>query len=195
MSTARRLAPETRRAQLVDRALELFAAGGHQDVALDGVAQASGVRRSLLYRYFPGGKPDLYLAVVEEAWRRLVDRIDTDRGRPVEEKLPANVATFLDLAEAGDAAVRVLAQATRVDEPRVRAVTREARRTWARRIAENHLGVGDPSEAVLAALAGYLALAQVLMEEWLLHSTVGRADAEAVLEGALPPIVAIARGL
>jgi AcrR family transcriptional regulator len=195
MSIARRLAPEARRAQLVDHALELFASGGHQDVGLDDVARAAEVRRSLLYRYFPGGKPDLYLAVVEEAWRRLVDRIDTDRGRPVEEKLPANVATFLDLAEAGDAAVRVLAQATRVDEPRVRAVTREARRTWARRIAQNHLGVGDPAEPVLAALAGYLALAQVLMEEWLLHSTVGRAEIEAVLEGALPPIVAIARAL
>ena len=195
MSIARRLTPEARRTQLVDVALELFAAGGHQGVGLDDVATAAGVRRGLLYRYFPSGKPDLYLAVVEESWCRLVARIDTDRKRPVEDKLPANVATFLALAAAGDPAVRVLSQATRVDEPRVRSVTREARRAWARRIAENHLGVGDPAEPVIAALVGYLSLAQVLMEEWLIHATVERGQVEAVLEGALPPIVAVARGL
>lgn len=192
---ARRLAPEARRNQLVGVGLELFAGAGHDDVGLDEVAAGAGVRRGLVYRYFRAGKPDLYLAIVEEAWGRLVALIDTDAARPLASKLPANVATFLDLAEAGDPAVRVLAQASRVDEPRVRAVTREARRSWARRIAENHLGVTGPSEPVTVALTGYLALAQLLMEEWLIHSTIGREQVEAVLEGALPPIVRIARAL
>ena len=39
----------------------------------------------------------------------------------------------------------VLAQARRVDEPRVRAVTRDARRSWARLMAENHLGHSGPA--------------------------------------------------
>jgi hypothetical protein len=48
---------------------------------------------------------------------------------------------------------------------------------------------------VIAALVGYLALSQALMEEWLIHATVDRGQIEAVLEGALPPLVAIARGV
>jgi hypothetical protein len=133
--------------------------------------------------------------VVEEAWRRLMEMVDTDAGRPLERKLPDNVAMFLDLAERGDAAMAVLAQARRVDEPRVRAVTREARRSWARLMAENHLGHPDPPETVMAALTGYLALAEVLMEEWLTHSTVSRPEVEAILEGALPAIVVLAQNV
>lgn len=192
-TTTRRLAPEARRRQLVDVALELFAANAHDDVGLEDVAARADVQRSLLYRYFPGGKPDLYLAVVEEAWRRLVHRVDTDPSRPLDRKLPANVATFLDLGERVDPALRVAAQARRVDEPRVRAVVRDSRREWARRMAVNHLGTPEPGETVMAVLSGYLALAEVLMEEWLLHGTIDRAAVEAVLEGALPPLVALAR--
>ncbi len=192
---ARRLAPEARRRQLVDTALTRFAAAGYEDVGLEEVASSASVRRSLLYRYFPGGKGDLYLAVVEEAWRRLMQMVDTDAGRPLERKLPDNVAMFLDLAERADPAMTVLAQARRVDEPRVRSVTREARRSWARLMAENHLGHPDPPETVMAALAGYLVLAELLMEEWLLHSTVTRGEVEAILEGALPPIVAVAQNV
>ena len=192
---SRRLAPEARRRQLVDEALALFAAGGHDEVGLEHVAARAHVRRSLLYRYFPGGKPDLYLAVVEEAWRRLVEKVDTDAGRPLEHKLPDNVTVFLDLAERGDPAMAVLAQARRVDEPRVRAVTRDARRSWSRLIAENHLGHVDPPETVVVAITGYLALAEVLMEEWLAHSAVSRPEVEAILEGALPPIVDMAQNV
>jgi len=193
--SARRLAPEERRRQLVDVALELFAENVHADVGLEDVADRADVQRSLLYRYFPGGKPDLYLAVVKEAWRRLVHRVDTDPSRPLDRKLPENVATFLDLGEARDPALRVAGQARRVDDPRVRAVVRDSRRAWAQRMAVNHLSTPDPGATVMAALTGYLALAEVLMEEWLVHRTVGREQVEAVLEGALPSLVKLARSI
>jgi AcrR family transcriptional regulator len=191
-STARRLAPAARREQLVDAALDVFAGAPFETVGLEDVAARAGVRRSLLYRYFPDGKADLHLAVVEEAWRRLVHRVDTDPSRPVDRKLPENVATFLDLAAAGDPALLVAAQARRVDEPRVRAAVRDARRAWAVRMAANHVR-GEASETVLAVLAGYLAMGEVLMEEWLVHGALSRDEVEAVLEGALPRLVKVAR--
>lgn len=187
----RRLPPDARREQLVGAALEAFADGSYERVGLDDVAARADVARPLLYRYFPGGKPDLFVAVVEEAWRRLVVQIDTDAGRPVDTKLPANVARFVGLAERSDPALRVLECARYVDEPRVREVTREARRAWARSMAVNHLGTPDPPEPVLAALAGYLAFGEVLLEEWRTHGTITRADVERMLEGALPPLVAL----
>src|SRR5262249_12142148 len=130
VESPRRLVPEERRKQLVEVALELFARRNRNDVGLDDVAERAGVRRSLLYRYFPRGKDALSLAVVEEAWSRMVDLIDTDPDRPLKSKLPENVATFVTLADKGDPALRVLAKARRVDEPRVMRVTRDARREW-----------------------------------------------------------------
>lgn len=194
MSTsARRLAPEARRRQLVDTAFDLFAKSSYEDVSLDDVATEADVRRGLLYRYFPGGKPDLYLAVVEHAWARLVGLVDTDPVRPLKSKLPANVGIFLDLAERGDPALLVVAQSRRVDEPRLRDLTRRARREWAGRMAQNHLGLSRPPARVTAALSGYLAMAELLMEEWRLHGALTRREVEALLEGALPAIVKAAR--
>jgi AcrR family transcriptional regulator len=187
----RRLAPDARREQLVGAALEAFADGSYERVGLEEVAARADVARPLLYRYFPGGKPELFVAVLEEAWRRLVDQVDTGDGRPVTAKLPANVARFVGLAERSDPALRVVQQARHVDEPRVREITRDARRAWARSMAVNHLGTADPPEPVLAVLTGYLAFGEVLLEEWRIHGTITRADVERMLEGALPPLVGL----
>src|SRR5438270_13282396 len=109
MATRQRLQPEHRRQQLIEVARELYAAG-QSDAGFEEVAQLAGVQRSLLYRYFPGGRADLYQAVVEDSWRQLVTQVDTTPERPVTSKLPRNVAVFLDLAEAGNPALLVVWQ-------------------------------------------------------------------------------------
>lgn len=63
----RRLSVEERRAQLLDAALSLFAHRAPEEVSLDGVAEAAGVSRPLVYRYFPGGKQQLYEAALRSA--------------------------------------------------------------------------------------------------------------------------------
>lgn len=50
----RRLSVEERRSQLLEAALSLFAHRVPEDVSLDDVAEAAGVSRPLVYRYFPG---------------------------------------------------------------------------------------------------------------------------------------------
>jgi AcrR family transcriptional regulator len=191
--SGRRLAPEVRRQQLLGVAIELFADRPYEAVGLEEVAGRAGVRRSLLYRYFPAGKPDLFLAAVEEAWRRLLGLLDTNPTRDLESKMPANVALFVGLADRDEPALWMLHRARYVDEPRVREVTRQARRAWARTIASNHLETADPPEPVLAAITGYLAFAEVLLEEWRLHETIDRTDVERMLEAALPPLIASSR--
>jgi AcrR family transcriptional regulator len=188
-----RLAPVERRRQLVETAMGLFADRAYDGVGLDDVAAAADVRRSLLYRYFPAGKPDLHLAVVEEAWGRLVARVDTDPGRPLADKTPGNVGTFLDLAATGDPAFRVVAQARHAADPRVRRLARRARRRWARAMARNHLGRDDVPEPVLAALTGYLAYAETVVEEWRVHRAITRAQAQTLLTDPLAGILAAAQ--
>ena len=63
----RRLSVEERRSQLLDAALSLFAHRAPEEVSLDDVAEAAGVSRPLVYRYFPGGKQQLYEAALRSA--------------------------------------------------------------------------------------------------------------------------------
>ncbi|WP_236669494.1 helix-turn-helix domain-containing protein, partial [Streptomyces antimycoticus] len=63
----RRLSVEARRAELLTAALGLFAHRAPEDVSLDDVALAAGASRPLVYRYFPGGKQQLYEAALRSA--------------------------------------------------------------------------------------------------------------------------------
>ncbi|CAM5318250.1 TetR/AcrR family transcriptional regulator [Streptomyces tanashiensis] len=63
----RRLSVEERRGQLLDTAQGLFAHRAPEDVSLDDVAEAAGVSRPLVYRYFPGGKQQLYEAALRSS--------------------------------------------------------------------------------------------------------------------------------
>ena len=69
----RRLSVEERRAQLLQAALSLFAHRAPEEVSLDDVAEAAGVSRPLVYRYFPGGKQQMAEEVMATAlgWYRV----------------------------------------------------------------------------------------------------------------------------
>jgi AcrR family transcriptional regulator len=61
----RRLAPEERKALLVTAAQETFAERGYTQAGLAEVATLAGVSKTLLYHYFPDGRPELYREVME----------------------------------------------------------------------------------------------------------------------------------
>ena len=63
--TTRRLAPEERKALLVAAAEETFADRGYTQAGLADVATLAGVSKTLLYHYFPDGRPELYREVME----------------------------------------------------------------------------------------------------------------------------------
>jgi AcrR family transcriptional regulator len=65
----------------------VFAARPYHVVLMDDVAQAAGVGKGTLYRYFPS-KEDLYLGVVAEAFDLLIRRLE----RVEAEELPAEIA-------------------------------------------------------------------------------------------------------
>lgn len=57
--------PGGTRDRIVEAADRLLVAGGYKAMSLDAVAQAVGVRKASLYHHFPGGKDELFVAVVE----------------------------------------------------------------------------------------------------------------------------------
>jgi AcrR family transcriptional regulator len=67
--------PDARRAEIVTAAREVFAEQGYASVALADVAAELGVSKALLYHYFPGGRPQLFVSVMEGLRLELQQRL------------------------------------------------------------------------------------------------------------------------
>src|SRR2546425_4182355 len=71
---ATRLPAVERRRQLLDAALEVFAARGFYGTSMDELAETAGVTKPVFYKHF-GSKRSLYLELLEDVGRRLIDEI------------------------------------------------------------------------------------------------------------------------
>jgi len=67
---ATRLPAEQRKAAVLDSACGIFSSGSYRGTTTAQIARMAGVTEPVLYRHF-ASKRDLYLAVLEESWRRL----------------------------------------------------------------------------------------------------------------------------
>ncbi|MEV5506081.1 TetR/AcrR family transcriptional regulator [Streptomyces orinoci] len=140
----RRLGVAERRAQLISAALALFAHRPPEEVSLDDVAAAADVSRPLVYRYFPGGKPQLY----EAALRSAADDLQLCFAEPPSGPLSSRLASaldrylaFVDEHDTGFAAL--LRGGSVVETSRTCAIVDEVRRAAAAQILA-HLRVPEP---------------------------------------------------
>ncbi len=67
--TKRRLSAEERRQAVLEAACREFTRSSYRGTTTADIAQAAGISEPILYRHF-GSKRDLYLACLDEAWRR-----------------------------------------------------------------------------------------------------------------------------
>jgi AcrR family transcriptional regulator len=70
-----RLTPKERRALLIDAAEQTFAARGYTQAGLAEVASSAGVSKTLLYHYFPDGRPELYREVMDRLVGQVVELV------------------------------------------------------------------------------------------------------------------------
>jgi AcrR family transcriptional regulator len=71
----RRLRPSDRRAEIIAAARGVFLTTGYDGAGLAEVAEAGNVSRGSIYRYFPNGRSDLFLAVAESLVAELHGRM------------------------------------------------------------------------------------------------------------------------
>jgi TetR/AcrR family transcriptional regulator len=69
-SVATRLPAEERKAAVLDCACGIFSTGSYRGTTTAEIARQAGVTEPILYRHFES-KRELYLAVLDESWRRL----------------------------------------------------------------------------------------------------------------------------
>jgi AcrR family transcriptional regulator len=72
-----RLPAAERRRAIVEAALRVFSTGSYAGATTAGIAREAGVSEPILYRHF-SSKRDLYVACLDEAWRRIRERIEAE---------------------------------------------------------------------------------------------------------------------
>lgn len=75
-----RLPATDRRAAIVDAALSVFSARTYSGATTAEIARAAGVTEPILYRHF-GSKRELFLACVDEVWKRLREAVEDEIAR------------------------------------------------------------------------------------------------------------------
>ena len=70
-----RMRPDDRRAEILDAARRTLLASGYGAVGLADIAAAGEVSRPSIYRYFPEGRTDVFVAVVETLGDELRERL------------------------------------------------------------------------------------------------------------------------
>ncbi|WP_333764053.1 TetR/AcrR family transcriptional regulator [Streptomyces sp. IBSBF 2390] len=163
----RRLSVEERRSQLLDAALSLFAHRAPEDVSLDDVAEAAGVSRPLVYRYFPGGKQQLYEAALRSAAEELRQCFDEPREGPLLPRLSHALDRYLTFVDEHDTGFSALLQGGSVVETsRTTAIVDGVRRAAAEHIF-SHLGVPDPGSRLRMTVRMWITAVEAASLIWL----------------------------
>ncbi|MFF7383003.1 TetR family transcriptional regulator [Streptomyces griseoluteus] len=163
----RRLSVEQRRSQLLESALALFAHRAPEDVSLDDVAEAAGVSRPLVYRYFPGGKQQLYEAALTSAAEALRLCFDEPREGPATARLARVLDRYLAFVDEHDTGFSALLQGGSVVETsRTTAIVDGVRRAAAEHLY-SHLGVTEPGPRLRMTVRMWVAAVEASSLMWL----------------------------
>ncbi|MFG2512020.1 TetR/AcrR family transcriptional regulator [Streptomyces sp. NPDC048584] len=163
----RRLSVEERRSQLLEAALSLFAHRAPEDVSLDDVAEAAGVSRPLVYRYFPGGKQQLYEAALHSAADELRTCFDEPHEGPLLPRLSRALDRYLGFVdEHGTGFSALLQGGSVVETSRTTAIVDGVRRAAAEHIL-SHLGVAEPGPRLRMTIRMWITAVEAASLIWL----------------------------
>ncbi|OPF72887.1 TetR family transcriptional regulator [Streptomyces antioxidans] len=158
---------EARRAELLTAALGLFAHRAPEDVSLDDVASAAGASRPLVYRYFPGGKQQLYEAALRSAADELERCFEEPRSGPLSVRLSRVLDRYLAFVDQHDAGFSALLQSGSVAETsRTNAIVDEVRRAAAGEILL-HLAVKEPGARLRMMVRTWITAVEAASLIWL----------------------------
>ncbi|MET8682068.1 TetR/AcrR family transcriptional regulator [Streptomyces sp. NPDC004647] len=158
---------EQRRAQLLAAALGLFAHRAPEDVSLDDVAHAAEVSRPLVYRYFPGGKQQLYEAALRSAADELEQCFAEPQTGPLTRRLCRALDRYLAFVDEHDAGFTALLQGGSVAETsRTNAIVDGVRRAAAEQILV-HMEVPEPGPRLRMMVRTWITVVEAASLIWL----------------------------
>ncbi|MDH6133052.1 AcrR family transcriptional regulator [Kitasatospora sp. MAA4] len=163
----RRLPVQQRREQLISVALTLFSTRPPEEVSLDDVAEASGASRPLVYRYFAGGKQQLYEAALRSAAEELTSRFTVPpRGTPTEQLASVLDRYFSFVAEHDAGYGALLRGGSVVETARTTAIVDEVRRAALRRTLR-YMGVREAGPRLTLLVRSWISVVEAASLTWL----------------------------
>jgi AcrR family transcriptional regulator len=177
-----RLQVDERRRQLLERATDLFATHGYDELTMAKIAREAGVSKPLLYHYFPN-KRDLFQAVLAQAAEEHLQRIRTDETLPPVEQLTSALAAFLSWIDENKGAYLKLMRSAGI--PEVRELIDRVRDDTARQILEGISPDEPPAPKVRAAVRGWLWYMDGVNLQWVEEGDMTKEDVHGLLLGSL----------
>jgi AcrR family transcriptional regulator len=164
MKAYARLAPETRRALLIDVGRRLFLERPYDDLSMDEVAVLGGVSKGLLYHYFPT-KRDFYMAVLSSAVDEMIEIVRPRPGLAPADQLRISLEGYLAYVEEHAAAYRAVLRGGIGSDPRVVAIADRFRDT-----AYGLILTAAPApvtDRLALAVRGWIGFVEAVSLEWL----------------------------
>ncbi|MGH3433967.1 MAG: TetR/AcrR family transcriptional regulator [Thermocrispum sp.] len=172
----RRLEPDERREQILERAIDLFGERPYAEVSTGDVARAAGVARGLINHYFES-KRGLYLAAV----KRIVTVPTFDPANLPDGPLRARVETSVDwlltlVSKHAKGWIAVLGAEGIGSDPEVERILAESDRRAAENLIKSvGLHEAEPRGPELRALVrAYGGMVKAAVREWMIHATLTR---------------------
>jgi AcrR family transcriptional regulator len=180
LATPTRLSRTERRQRLLSAAHQLFGERGYRKTEIKDVVQLAGVTKPVLYKHFPGGKAEVFMAVIEEHIERLLKTLWEAMSSASEprDRLHAGLHAYISFAEDNPDAFRLMANASPELDSGVGQRLRETRNIIARglanTIADVMRGAGLPSDGAPIYAYGLLGGVESVVSWWLDNKEVPR---------------------
>jgi AcrR family transcriptional regulator len=124
------LGPERRRPLVLDAAMGIFAEGGFSDASMSAIAERAGVSKAVLYDCFPGGKQEIYYALLDRGEQVFMEHMLNVLSRttrlPLEDSLRDGLVAFIDYAEVNPLGFQIIFGDAGTSDPEI---ARRAART------------------------------------------------------------------
>lgn len=186
----KRMVPEERRAQLLEVASTILSERGVEAVRIPEVAEAAGVTRPVVYRFFPS-RQAIFIALLEDLSKSIDDRLEDALKTPKDTL--SMVSAFIDtvcdaIEEYGPGAWLLLGGAALDEEVAevARDVEQQLSQPWAERVGLVLRGV-DPT-VVSAVTAMLVAASRAALGMWL-RKEIDRDTAAVTLAQAVNAIL------
>lgn len=143
------------------------------------IAEAAGIAKPVVYDAFPGGKQELYYAILDRGQASFVAYLsavlERGRGLPLDESLRAGLKGFLDYAEHEPAAFRVIFGSAGTTNPEIARRTEAVREEVVRTMTDRTMDTLGLAETVRPAAEVYIRGIVAVAEE-LARWTARRPD-------------------
>ena len=169
--------PDQRRAEIVATAREVFAATGYAESGLAEIASAASVSKGLLYHYFPEGRPQLFVSVMQGLLTDFQARLRQASKMPFSPRTRMEhlLAALFGFFDENPSAYRLLFRDPWVThDEAVEASAIATRVQIASELATLMAGSGLPADDLVSASSGMLGFALANVE----LSITGQVDAE-----------------